>query len=442
MGLVLAGLAAFLYVRLDRDLNSILDQGLRASADHVAALVQEADSGLLQEGASRRSLVEAEENFAQVIDGTGTIVDATPLVAGQQLISQQLLARARVETVLLERVMLQGFAEPVRLLATPVDAQDQRLVVVVGAALDDRDGALASLRAQLVVGGPVVFVLAALAGYLLAGAALRPVEAMRRRAAEISASTPGQRLPVPPGRDEPSRLGETLNDMLARLEAALVRERRFVADASHELRTPLASLKTELELALMRTRRPEELEAAVRSAAEETDRLAQLAEDLLVLARADQGELPLRPSLCDVDELLGRVAERFGRRARDAAREVDLRGDLGLSVTCDPLRLEQALANLVENALRYGGGRILLKAARNGERIELHVLDEGEGFPQSFLPKAFEPFSRADEARGRGGAGLGLAIVDVIARAHGGSAHAENRDGGGTDVWLSLPVTR
>ena len=442
MGLVLAGLAAFLYVRLDRDLNSILDQGLRASADHVAALVQEADSGLLQEGASRRSLVEAEENFAQVIDGTGTIVDATPLVAGQQLISQQLLARARVETVLLERVMLPGFAEPVRLLATPVDAQDQRLVVIVGAALDDRDGALASLRAQLVVGGPVVFVLAALAGYLLAGAALRPVEAMRRRAAEISASTPGQRLPVPPGRDELSRLGETLNDMLARLEAALVRERRFVADASHELRTPLASLKTELELALMRTRRPEELEAAVRSAAEETDRLAQLAEDLLVLARADQGELPLRPSLCDVDELLGRVAERFGRRARDAAREVDLRGDLGLSVTCDPLRLEQALANLVENALRYGGGRILLEAERNDERIELHVLDEGEGFPQSFLPKAFEPFSRADEARGRGGAGLGLAIVDVIARAHGGSAHAANRDGGGTDVWLSLPVTR
>jgi len=442
MGLVLAGLAAFLYVRLDRDLNSILDQGLRASADHVAALVQEADSGLLQEGASRRSLVEAEENFAQVIDARGTIVDATPLVAGQQLISQQLLARARAETVLLERVMLPGFAEPVRLLATPVDAQDQRLVVVVGAALDDRDGALASLRAQLVVGGPVVFVLAALAGYLLAGAALRPVEAMRRRAAEISASTPGQRLPVPPGRDELSRLGETLNDMLARLEAAFARERRFVADASHELRTPLASLKTELELALMRTRRPEELEAAVRSAAEETDRLSQLAEDLLVLARADQGELPLRPSLCDVDELLGRVAERFGRRARDAAREVELRGDLGLSVTCDPLRLEQALANLVENALRHGGGRILLEAERNDERIELHVLDEGEGFPPSFLPKAFEPFSRADEARGRGGAGLGLAIVDVVARAHGGSAHAENRDGGGTDVWLSLPVTR
>ncbi len=440
MALVLAGMGAFLYVRLDRELNGILNQGLAASADHVVALVQEPDSAL-RTGASGGSLVEAEENFAQVIDAGGAIVDATPLVARQLLLSEQQLARARAETILLERVTLPGFDEPVRLLATPVDAEGQRLVVVVGAALGDRDGALASLRTQLIVGGPVAFALAALAGYLLAGAALRPVESMRRRAAEISASTPGQRLPVPPVRDEISRLGETLNDMLARLEAAFARERRFVADASHELRTPLASLKAELELALMRPRTPEELEAAVRSAAEETDRLSQLAEDLLVLARAEEGELPLRPSQCDVDELLGRVAERFGRRARDAAREVELRGDPGLSLTCDPLRLEQALANLVENALRYGGGRILLEAERNGERIELHVLDEGEGFPPSFLPKAFEPFSRADEARGRGGAGLGLAIVDVIARAHGGSAHAANRDGGGTDVWLSLPVT-
>jgi two-component system OmpR family sensor kinase len=111
-------------------------------------------------------------------------------------------------------------------------------------------------------------------------------------------------------------------------------------------------------------------------------------------------------------------------------------------VTGDQLRLEQALGNLVENSLRHGRGRILLKAERNGERIDLHVIDEGEGFPKVFLPKAFEPFSRADEARGSGGAGLGLAIVDVVARAHRGSAHAANLGGGGTDVWLSLPLEK
>ena len=135
MALVLAGMGAFLYLRLDRDLDDILNQALSAHADQVAALVQDANSGLV-EGARGRSLVEAEESFAQVIDARGTIIDATPLVAGQQLLSEQQLARARVETVLVDRMLPLGFVEPVRLLATPVDAQDQRLVVVVGAALD------------------------------------------------------------------------------------------------------------------------------------------------------------------------------------------------------------------------------------------------------------------------------------------------------------------
>src|SRR5205085_12035881 len=139
--------------------------------------------------------------------------------------------------------------------------------------------------------------------------------AMRRRAAAITAATPGARLPVPPAHDEISRLAETINDMLGRLEAAFRHERRFVADASHELRTPLALLRTELELALRRTRSREELEAAVRSAAEETERLTRLAEDLLLVARADQGELPVRREAFQAQEVLGRVAGRFAAQA-------------------------------------------------------------------------------------------------------------------------------
>ena len=141
------------------------------------------------------------------------------------------------------------------------------------------------------IGGPVALLLASLAGYVLAGAALRPIEAMRRRAQEISTASLDERLPVPAARDEVARLGETLNAMLARIEDGLARERRFVADASHELRTPLALLKTELELALRRARSPEELQAAIESAAGETDRLARMADDLLLLARSDQGQL-------------------------------------------------------------------------------------------------------------------------------------------------------
>ena len=147
-----------------------------------------------------------------------------------------------------------------------------------------------------------------LAGYAMAGAALRPVESMRRRAAEISATEPGARLPVSEAHDELSRLAETLNTMLGRLEEALARERRFVDDASHELRTPLAALRTELELALRRQRSPAELQQALASAAEETDRLSQLAEDLLVLARANGGSLPVRRERLDAVELLEGVA--------------------------------------------------------------------------------------------------------------------------------------
>jgi len=249
---------------------------------------------------------------------------------------------------------------------------------------------------------------------------------MRARAAEISASHRGQRLPVPAQRDELGRLGETLNDMLARLELAFERDRSFVSDASHELRTPLALLKTEIELALEEPRSKRELEAALRSAGEETDRLAQLAEDLLLLARIDKGLLPLRSTPTVLDELFERVAERFARRAREADRTIACDGH-GIEIVGDSLRLEQALSNLVDNALRHGRGTVRVDALERDGSVELHVGDEGDGFPSNFCPRAFERFSRADAGRSGGGAGLGLAIVEEVAptTGSGGSrAHA------------------
>jgi two-component system, OmpR family, sensor kinase len=279
---------------------------------------------------------------------------------------------------------------------------------------------------------------ASLAGYAVAAAALRPVERMRRRAAELTGEAEG-RLPVPPSRDEISRLGDTLNAMLGRLQAVLARERSFVSDASHELRTPLAILRTELELALRGDSTKLELQDAVRSAAEETERLNQLADDLLVIARSDQGRLPVRPAELDARELLESVAHRFAARARAEERTLCAEAPDGLTLTADRARLEQALANMVDNALRHGDGDVVLTAARDDGRMLLHVRDHGPGFPVDFLPAAFERFSRADEARSRGGTGLGLAITSAVARAHGGEARASNRDGGGADVWLDLP---
>jgi two-component system OmpR family sensor kinase len=436
MAVVLSLTGLFLYLRLGSDLDSTIDRSLRGRADEVSALVRDGSVGL-GDGASNR-LTEQGESFSQVLGPDGDVVDGTPRLGGRPLLDAGQLDRARRGTVLLEKPNLPGEDERVRLLATPVSAAGSRYVVVVGTSLEANGDALESLLTQLLIGGPLALALSALVGYGLAAGSLRPVESMRREAEAVSASRPGRRLSLSPADDEIGRLGQTLNAMLGRLETALERERRFVSDASHELRTPLASLRTELELAHRRERTREELEAALRSAAEETERLSQLAEDLLVLARAQGGELPVRRERIRVDELLTDVRERFAHRAAEAGRPLETEADGVLELSADRLRTEQALGNLVENALRHGRGRIALVARRQDGHVELHVLDEGPGFSVDIIDHAFEPFRRADPARSGPGAGLGLAIVDVIAHAHGGTARAANRDGG-ADAWLELP---
>jgi two-component system OmpR family sensor kinase len=439
MALALSATGLFIYLRLGNDLDATLDQGLRSRAGDVQALVRQADSGLAQAG--RSPLTDEGESFAQILDQSGEIVDASAPMRGRPLLDARELARARAHTFLVNRDAAPGAEGPVRLLVTPVRAEGRSLIVVVGTSTEDRSDAQRNLGALLLIGGPIALLVACAAGYGVAAAALRPVEAMRRRAAQVSATEPGGRLPVPPSRDEISRLGETLNDMLSRLEGAFARERTFVSDASHELRTPLAILKTELELAMRAGRSPEELRAAVRSAAEETDRLSQLAEDLLVIARSDQGRLPVRLAEVDVAAMLEDVARRFEARVREGGATLEAHVPEGLVVAADPLRLEQAVGNMVDNALRHGGRNIAMVAdeQRDGVRVQVH--DDGAGFPAGFVGSAFERFTRGDHARGRGGAGLGLAIVAAIAAAHGGRVGADSPEGGGADVWIWLPVS-
>ncbi len=415
MAVVLAATGALVYLGLRSALDEAIDDALQSRVeDLVAGQAPEASS---------------DESRAQVIDGSGRVV-AEP--GEQPLLDDEELARVEPGRELwLERDRVAGIDGRARLLATAVDGR----VVVAAASLDDRDGALGDLVGQLVIFGPAALLLASLLGYGLATAALRPVEAMRAEAATISGAEPGRRLPIGRANDELGRLGTTLNDMLERLDRALEHERSFIADASHELRTPLALLKAELELSLRRPRSAEELEQALRSAATETDRLTQLAEHLLVLARSDQGPLTLRREPIVAESLAAEVAGRFAASGRPI--EVDVPAGLGLSG--DRVRLEQALGDLVANALEHGSGTVMITGAEEDGRVELHVLDEGAGFTPAFLPRAFERFTRADEARTGGGSGLGLAIVDAIARGHGGSAHAANRPEGGADVWLSLP---
>jgi signal transduction histidine kinase len=438
MAVVLGATGLFVYLRLGHELDDSAEEALRSRADEVAALSREPGSGLRQPRARRLS--EQEDSFAQLLDTAGRVVDTSSRARPEPVLTAEEIARARTGTIIVTQSVPGVEGGTARLLATPIRARGRDRIVVVGATEADRNEALHNLRRLLLIGGPVALLLASLAGYGVATAALRPVERMRRRAADISTAEPGMRLPVPPTDDEIGRLGTTLNQMLARLEAAFERERTFVSDASHELRTPLAVLKTELELALGRGRSAEQLEAAVGSAVEETDRLVQLAEDLLVIARFDQGRLPVRLAPVDVDHVLTDVRARFAIRSRETNRQLVADAPDGLRLTADPERLRQALANLVDNAFRHGKGTVRMSARASNGSVELHVSDEGPGFPPDFLDAAFERFTRADEGRGRGGTGLGLAIVEAIARAHRGHASASNRPEGGADVWLELPA--
>ena len=439
MAVVLGATGLFVYLRLSNELDDTADEALRSRADEVAALIRQPGSALRQPRARRLS--EQEDSFAQLLDTSGRVVDTSSRARPDPVLTPEEIARARMDTVVVTHGSVPGVeGGEARLLGTPIRARGQDRIVVVGATRADRNEELASLRRALLIGGPVALLLASLAGYGVATAALRPVERMRRRAAAISTAEPGMRLPVPPADDEIGRLGTTLNHMLARLETAFERERTFVSDASHELRTPLAVLKTELELALGRGRSSAELEAALGSAAEETDRLVQLAEDLLVIARFDQGRLPVRLAPVDVDDVLADVRARFAIRSRETNRPLVADTPDGLRLTADPERLRQALGNLVDNAFRHGKGTVRMSARASNGNVELHVSDEGPGFPPDFLDSAFERFTRADEGRGRGGTGLGLAIVEAIAQAHHGHASASNRPDGGADVWLELPA--
>ena len=438
MAAVLALTGWFLYARLDSHLTTALDHNLLVRAQDVAALVDRPGATLATDAGSR--FVERGESYAELLTPSGRVLDATSALGGTNLLSRLELDRARRGPIYSDRASVPGLDEPSRLLATPVERRGRRLVLVVGLTRQDRVEALASLRDELLIAGPIALVLATLAGYVLAGLSLRPVESMRSRAAAISADTPGERLPVPETGDELQRLGETLNEMLARLEAALEREREFVADAGHELRTPLALLRTELELALRHAESPQELRDAVRRSTADVDRLGQLAEDLLLIARSDRGRLPLRLETVPAADLLGSVARRFEWRAEEAGRTLTADAADGVTVLADRVRLEQALGNLVDNALRHGGGAVRLSVSSSDGIVELHVRDEGGGFPPEFLGQAFERFARGDPARTQGGAGLGLSIVRAIAEAHGGSAHASNRDQGGADVWVAVPA--
>jgi two-component system, OmpR family, sensor kinase len=315
--------------------------------------------------------------------------------------------------------------------------------VTGGESQDAYEATQSQVVRQLAIGGVVFVAVAALGAYWLARATLSPVERLRRQVAAVSGRDEGAAVEVPGTRDEIAALAGTMNELLGRLQGTLARQRAFVADASHELRTPLAVLRGELELAARPGRSRDDLAAAVRSAAAEAERLSRLADDMLLLARSDEDRLGLRLEPTDIGKLLARSAEIAASRLAAAGVNCHVEARDGTLATVDGDRIRQAADNLLDNALRFAprGSVIVLAARADGPDLGIEVRDDGPGFPAGFLPHAFERFRRPDTGRSRddGGAGLGLAIVRAIAVAHGGTASAANRPGGGAMVHLRLP---
>ncbi len=435
MATLLAALIAFLYFHFRSDLDYNINQSLRARAEDIAVLLRQENPADTR-GALQR-LPAGDDNVVQVLDRSGRVLGTSAGPAQPALLHPSELAAAMRSPRLIQR------GERFRLYSLPLPRV--RRVVAAGVSLAERDAALDKLDNNLLIGVPPALLLATLAAYALAAGALRPVERMRRRAATISTDEISTRLPLPGSQDEIRRLGITLNEMLDRLEAGLNHERLFIANASHELRMPLAVLKAELEVSLRERGDAQHLRAAMESAIEETNRIAKLAEDLLLLARAEDGTLPIEPHDLPVQELIADLGARFAPIVRDAGRQLNVDPEAvaaDITIHADPHRLEQAVANLIDNTLRYGAGPITFTARIAGGAVEIHVCDRGDGFSDWLLPRAFDRFSRADPARQRGGVGLGLAVVRMIAHAHGGGAGARNLPGGGADVWLAVPVSQ
>jgi heavy metal sensor kinase len=320
--------------------------------------------------------------------------------------------------------------------------------MVVGAGTDELAfGPAALLRSMLLI-APVLLLVSILVGSWLAGTSLKPLESTID---ELTAITDGRslhrRLPVDPSStDELARLSQAANGMFARLEQSFAAQQRFVAEASHELKTPLMVLRAGVERALTNPTVPPESLEPLDQSLEEINRMSELVDSLLMLARADEGRAPLAVEACDLRELAAEAAEtaQILGEAKDLSIRTQIPGE-PVTLPIDRTRIRQLLLNLVTNAVKYTpeGGEIGVGLSDQGNAVQVVVSDTGIGIAAGDLPHIFDRFWRADPARARdetkAGTGLGLAITKWIAEAHGGTISVQSRPGKGTVFSVTLP---
>jgi len=411
-----------------RLLTDSLDDALEQRADDLG--------GLLASGALAEALAGGDDDIAvQLVGPGGEVVTASPALAAAPPLAAPPADQFQ-RTVTVEDVAGAGGSH--RLLSRHVDAPDGPAVLHVAGNLEDVGDAVRVLGASLLVAIPAVVALLAALIWWLVGRTLLPVDAIQREVAGITGADLHRRVPEPGGDDEIARLARTMNTMLERVERAGARQRRFVADASHELRSPLTRIRSELEvdLAHPETASPDETHHSVLA---ETVAMQRLVDDLLHIARSDDGATPRRAELVDLDDLVLREADRL---REDARVKVDVSRVSAAQVTGDPDQLRRVIRNLADNAERHASGRVTFRLEERAGHAHLTVADDGPGIPAQERERIFERFARLEDARTRasGGAGLGLAIVrDLVAR-HGGTVTAEATTAPGAHLLVRLPL--
>jgi signal transduction histidine kinase len=405
-----------------------IDGQLRTYATQIS---QSAPSGAWPQPLPVSSLDANAE--AQVLAADGTVLAATRTLAGLPAV----YALPAGSSVPVRQKAADGVIPvEVRVIAVRTNVASQPVTVITGTSTGLLSQVNSEFLRHLLLGLPIILILAAGAVWLVVGRALRPVQRIRHAVTDITSADLSQRVPEPGTADEIGQLARTMNDMLTRLEDASHKQRRFVADASHELRTPLAAIRTTLEVALAHPDRAPWPIIAER-AAQQSARLEQLIQQLLLLAKADEQQLTGQHQDVDLTALLREVIDNTPTHHLDIVLDVDA----GAAAVGNPDHLRRLFGNVVENAVRHAQTRILITALTSGDHVLVEVDDDGPGIPVAERERVFDRFVRLDHSRERssGTTGLGLAIAREIAGAHGGEIAIAESLTGGARVVITLP---
>jgi len=441
--LIMLALTPAVYILIERRLHAELDRQLQVDWNLIAAHLEESDDGRIQWKKSSPSTPNspgyAETWFDVWAHGedllshwpvNGVRVTQPPVASADGL---PLFLNLEVD----RRIPARAYQRATRL--------DGREVTV--RVFRDESGqrrALREILAGLFLGIPLAAALAAVGGYWMAGRTLKPISAMAEQARQITSESLNRRLPNPNPHDELGQMASVFNETLQRLEASFESLKRFTADASHELRTPLTALRTVGEVALRETGDAKALRDTVGSMLEEAQRLNDLIDTMLLLARTESGRLPLQLEPVRLAELTAEVCESVEVLATEKKQRIELAGDSGVTVSADRLLLRHAVMNILHNAIRYSppGTLVRLRCFSQDGQAVIEIADEGPGIAPEHQTKIFERFYRIDKARSRaeGGAGLGLAIAKLSVEQLGGRIALFTEVGKGSRFQVILPV--